>query len=208
MPSDPLGVQLHHKLLTGDPTATALLAENYLAEICGRLGRTYPNLADPAWIEDATHTAFLNYFRKPNTYDPAKSPLSTFLYMAARSDLLNLMDRKKRLDNHQPISLDSVELVGRDAEYIVDEYADPGQYDWDAPARLRALRHHLVAILPDPVDRQLAELIIDDVRETATYAALLGIEDLEVAQQQTQVKKHKDRIKARLKRAKVGTSDE
>jgi len=54
--------------------------------------------------------------------------------------------------------------------------------------------------LAQPRDVLMAEMILDNVRATAEYAQVLGITDQPLAEQEHQVKQHKDRVKAYLKR--------
>ena len=48
------------------------------------------------------------------------------------------------------------------------------------------------------LDRRLLDLLAQGVRETAPYAEVLGIGHLPQALQRRAVKRHKDRLKARL----------
>lgn len=195
--------ELHRRLLVGDPTATALIAERYLVAVVRQLHSRYTNLNDPAFIEDAVHTAFINYFSNPAIYDPTKSSLRTFLYMAANGDLLNLLKQEERRQDRQPVRLDHVELRSTDAEYLMDNTNNPDQQDIeqsDIGARIREA-------LPDPTDQQLLALMMDGERKTQVYAQVLGVASLPIKEQEAQVKRHKDRIKKRLQRARIWTND-
>ena len=194
---------LHHRLRDGDPTASALITERHLVTVVKRLRTRYPNLADPAFVDEATHTAFINYFRNPDTYDPTKSSLTTFLHMAARSDLLNLLKQEKRRSEKQPISLDLVELSTTRAEYLLDNTANPDQLDFEQPAISVEIRR----VLSDPLDQRIFALMVDGERRTAVYAAVLSIASLPLTEQEVIVKRHKDRIKKRLQRARIWTND-
>jgi hypothetical protein len=57
------------------------------------------------------------------------------------------------------------------------------------------------------VDRQLVELMRTGERRTAIYAVPLGVADRPADEQEVVVKKAKDRIKARLKRAVGGNHE-
>jgi len=54
--------------------------------------------------------------------------------------------------------------------------------------------------LPEPLDEQFFEMILNGVRETALFALLLGIDDLPVENQRLEVKRRRDRILVSLKR--------
>jgi hypothetical protein len=56
------------------------------------------------------------------------------------------------------------------------------------------------ALLPKPVDCELALLLLEGVRETLEFASVLGITELPASEQEFQVKRHKDRIKKMLQR--------
>jgi RNA polymerase sigma-70 factor (ECF subfamily) len=55
----------------------------------------------------------------------------------------------------------------------------------------------------DPVDRELLEMILTGERKTAPYARSLGIADRSETEQRKIVKRHKDRLKKRLRRLGV-----
>jgi hypothetical protein len=53
--------------------------------------------------------------------------------------------------------------------------------------------------LPDPLDREVVWLILDNIRETAIYADALGIQDVPATEQQAIVKRCKDRLRKKLR---------
>jgi hypothetical protein len=61
----------------------------------------------------------------------------------------------------------------------------------------------VLALLPDPTDQSLLELMMDGVRESAAYAAVMGLQGQPRDVQAREVKRAKDRIRARLKRGGV-----
>jgi hypothetical protein len=194
---------LHQKLLDADPTAPLLIIEHYLEGVVTRLRARFPNLADPAFVEEAAHTTFLNYLHQPSSYNPDKSPLSKVLYFAARADLLNLLAQEQRRRNRQPVRLDHVELSGPDAEYLVDNSTNPDQLEFESPDFVEQVRQ----VLPNPIDQQLVWLMMDGERRTTVYARALGITSLPSSEQEAHVKRHKDRIKKRLQRARIWPHD-
>ena len=66
-------------------------------------------------------------------------------------------------------------------------------------------------LLPDPVDQEIVLLMMEGVRETSTYASVLGISDRPSEEQAQVVKRYKDRIKRKLqrniKRSEVSEND-
>jgi len=168
-----------------------------------RLQRRFPGLPDPAFVEDAVHQSLINYFTAPSKYDPEKLALGSYLLMAARSDLLNLIKQHKRRQSHQPVSLDVVELAEFESEHLRDESGDPAARDLD-PDDFEA---KLTEALPDQRDREIAHLMMDGVRSTTEYARRLRVTDTPEDEQRKLVKRHKDRIIKRLQRARMWTHD-
>ena len=198
--NDPLeaaGRALHQHLLDGDVTATAEIAELFMPIIIGKLRRGYPSLDDPHLIDTAVEDALMNYFARPEQYDPARLSLAGYLRMSANGDLLNLLKREKA-QNYQSLS-ECVELEDGNVEYGVRV-----QDDLDLEALM--LAHHspiwqrLSALLPDPDDQRMILLMMEGVRETSVYASVLGISDRSSQEQAQVVKRHKDRIKKTLQR--------
>lgn len=146
---------------------------------------------DPDDAETAATDAVLAFCKHPERYDPERLGLPAFLRMIARRRLLNLFDRQRR-HHADRIPWDAVEL---DTPARNEEDDDPPPVPPAAWTVIDALSE---------VDRQLFELMVDGERKTGVYAAVLGITHLPADEQQHQVKKAKDRIKARFKRAGGG----
>ena len=58
----------------------------------------------------------------------------------------------------------------------------------------------LRAAFPEERDRKVIHLMLENVRDTPTYAAVLEIADLSPEEQATEVKRVKDRLKKRMRR--------
>ncbi len=56
-------------------------------------------------------------------------------------------------------------------------------------------------VVTTTTDRKLVELMMDGVRETSAFAAVLGIVHLSDKDQRKAVKQHKDRLKKAIQRA-------
>jgi hypothetical protein len=134
--------------------------------------------------------------------------------MAASRDLLNaLYSKKRRRKREVPFELIQlgsdhddidVELMERSSE-LYTKRGLPGQY-LTASQETELIEKEQAAMLANiftnKTDQQLARMVIDQVRETVHYAQVLGMVSLPMDEQRALVKKHKDRIKKRLERAK------
>lgn len=146
-------------------------------------------------IETAAADAVLWLVKNPDRYDPAKSPLSAFLFHVARCRLINQFAAERR---HQlrKIPWDNVEIVLADGNEEMDD---------DTPSFNHPELQAVIASLSD-VDRQLLDLMRDGERSTVAFATVMGIADRPADEQEREVKRAKDRIKARLKRAVGGSN--
>jgi RNA polymerase sigma-70 factor (ECF subfamily) len=190
-----LGNTLHQRLIDGDPTATSQIAVTFLSLIIQRLRRKFPSLPDPDMVDAAAGDAFINYFERPSQYDPAKGSLDKYLFMSARGDLLNLREQTNK------IRARNVELDASNAEYEV-EIPDAFDLEGFVIDRNSPIWQRLLKLFPDPVDQKLVSLLMENVRETAAYAEVLGISTYPPEEQASQVKRHKDRLKKKLQRNK------
>src|SRR5204862_6197783 len=125
-------------------------------------------------------------------YEPSRLPLPAFLRMIARRRLLNLRDKEKR---HQAgrIPWATVELD------LPDRKDSEGELAFAEHPRLREVIDSL-----SEADRRVFDLMLDGERDTAVFAAALGVSDRPSEEQFDVVKRAKDRNKARLKRAGGG----
>lgn len=190
-------LSIHERLLRGDPTAAAEIAEFLLPILIYHLKRKFFSIDDPHLVEDAVHQALMEYILNPSRYDPAKSNLLTYVRLAAFRDILNLIKSEKRHRSAFSIG----EHVADDAsqsEYsieIVDEY------DLEADVIARVITdQRLFSWTPDETDLRVIYLMMENVRDTETYAALLDITHLPISEQEKIVKQHKDRLKKLLRR--------
>jgi DNA-directed RNA polymerase specialized sigma24 family protein len=193
-----LGNSLHQKLIDGDVTAPAQIAEVFLQRVVDKLQRRYPNLADPHLVQMAADDAIINYFQHPHRYDPAQSSLDTYLTMSARCDLLNLL-RGARYSGF-PKNTEFVELDAAGREYKIEVKDEDFNVEEQALILASPVWTLLEQFLPDMTDREVALLMLEGVRETEEYAHVLGIDYLPKMAQATEVKRHKDRIKKSLGR--------
>ena len=189
---DDPGLSLHQRLIAGDVTASAELAEFFLPIITDRLVRIFPQLDDVHMVDTAVEDALLNYIERPTQYKPEKLRLESYLVMSAKWDLVNLLDLQKK---DYFISLaEIVELMDVGMEQGI-ELIDPQDVEEIVSNKLSLTWKNLQSLLPDPVDQRLLQLMMDGVRETDAYAEILGIGDLTIEEQKHIVKRNKDRIK-------------
>lgn len=195
------GRALHNQLLSADPVAPADTAERYLPLVFSYLKLRNPSL-DPHLLYDAATQAVLTYIQKPRIYDPSQKSLSGFLQMAAQADLLNLLAKERR-HTLKNVSLDNVALSRLAGNKTTEEDFLDRQ---EALAQIRDIRRNqnsdTAQIAQTELDQKLLALWYERERRTERWAAVLGIQNLPVAEQRKQVKQHKDRLSLRLKRFK------
>lgn len=201
MKATPQEYDYHQRLCArgsrGDPTAFAELAEKLYASLVQDVRKRAGHAADPILVEEAVGQALLDYHDRPESYDPDRKSLQSYLVMAAYRDFQNARARENRLQERQ-ISLfdpafsehDIVESQeqGDDIDTIINEI--------DA----EALWARIDALFPDPTERGVVELIISRVRVPEPYIQLLHLNDLPTDEQHRQVKLVKYRITRRLRR--------
>ena len=185
--------QIHQRLLTRDPTASAECAEGVIGPLTKRLERRFPRLRESDLVADAVTDAVFSYLKRPEQYDPARRGLLGFLAMAAEGDLKNALAKRQRR-REMEVSLDDVDLETVGGNRVVGPAEAAGEVDLDK------IRSGVIALFDDPLDRQLAELVLEGERSMEVCARILGLEGLPIVEQRREVKRHKDRIKKRLER--------
>ncbi len=196
--------RLHERLLGGDVTAPAEIAERFAPALVTHLQRRFPNLYDPHLVETAADDALLDYLRRPQQFDPRRLSLSAYLGMAARGDLLNAL-RERRAEARR-VALDDpamdIELERLDEVSVEEQVARLASPLW----------RRLHALLPDPADHEIVLLMMEGERSTAAYAEVLGLSQHPAADQADHVKRHKDRLRKflgrHLERAELSDHDE
>ncbi|MGD9893709.1 MAG: RNA polymerase sigma factor [Dehalococcoidia bacterium] len=190
---DAIDPNLLEHLHAGDLVARAEFCDIYLPKLLVDRRWILPGIRDEHLIQDAAHTALIDFIRRPDRYDPDKLPILQYLRMAAQGDLRNLLAREQRHAMRRT-SLDDVELsapVGNDPQEAPDP---PSGISYDL------LRRRILEEIPDKRDQQAAQMIMDNIKDTAAYARLYGLTGLSKSEQVREVKRQKDRLKARMKR--------
>ena len=185
-----LGEELHHRLLVReDNLVSAEIAELFLPLLAQALTRRFPHLSDPHQTATVAIDSLLAYFAHPEKFDPAKGSLLGYLYLDASRDLLNFLERRKKV----------VELHTSLSEYEM-QAIEPENPETLLLAKSSPLVERALAQLDDPTDRKLAALMMDGVRETSAFSAVLGVANHSQQEQEKIVKRHKDRLKKTLQR--------
>jgi RNA polymerase sigma-70 factor, ECF subfamily len=193
-----LGEEMHARLLgETSVTVTSEIAETFLSPVANSLRKEFSSLGDPHMIETAVGDALIAYFNNPTRFDPRLASLFTYLRLLAKSRLLNLVAGEKKLSAPEKVvELEAVESV---YEMTDSEFADPekalARHESDG-ATWRKLRE----LFTDPIDLELIKLMMEGVRETDRFAALLGLSSLPAEERARDVKRHKDRLKKIIQR--------
>jgi RNA polymerase sigma-70 factor, ECF subfamily len=201
-----IALTLHEKIVSGDSLAPGMLAELLVPRIVRSLRRKYHAIPDQHLIDTAVADAMLTYLKAPQKFDKNRGGLIGYMWMAAEGDLLNsLKQMKTRGELQQEEKV--VELEPPRAEYRLDEQSDNPESIYSFIEQENSVIEQIGSALPDPIDREIAHLMLEGVRETEEFARILGILDKSVQDQAAIVKRHKDRIKLTLRRKLKGTRE-
>jgi hypothetical protein len=205
-PSQDEASELHRRLLGRDPVAPSDVAAAYLEPLARWLARCHPQV-DRSDCDTAAEDAILSLLKHPESYDRGGMLLEAYLRMAARRDLQNARRSEGR---HAIRRADwgAVELSPFVGKYLMDADADPARI-----VELREMIEEIVRKRPrmpaavlaglPPGEMQALGLVECGERRTGLYAVALDITHLPLEQQRAEVKRVKDRLKARLKRAGI-----
>lgn len=200
MPTEEWLNEIHKRLIANDPVAPADLAENVLDILVKKLSSKYYYLNDPDIIFDAASDSILSYIKNPWQFNPSKRGLLGYLVMAAEGDLKNALSKVSRRREKEFIS-DDVELTLLGGNISSRrENAQNEAITLDDRHKLKKVHGAISTLFTDPKDLQMAELILGGERSTATFVTVLGLQGMSIPEQKSEVKRHKDRIKKRIKR--------
>jgi RNA polymerase sigma-70 factor (ECF subfamily) len=198
---------LNERLLAGDPIAPAEAVDQFLEPLMRALLGRRQRGPDTHEIESAAIEALLSYVQRPEQYRPERASLFSFLRMSAGRDLANLSAKERRhtkraqsLDDRTPAV--ELRLVDRNTSVEDEVLAEFGPELPNGMSRDEALRL-IAGEVPDARDRRLLALVVDGERSTRAYAEVLEITHLPPAEQEREVKRHKDRLKKRLVRLRA-----
>lgn len=191
-PDEPTLLALHARILAGDKPAMSAFARAVTDPLLMHLRIAFPG-ADEGVRITAAHDAVLKFLHRPSVYVPGRSSVAAYLRMAADGDLRNELAKERR--HHR----------GRAAEEAVELAADDGNGRSDADDRLTFDHPAVVAAIAGftPVERAVLDLMRAGERRTVAFALLLDLTG-EPGEVRREVKRVKDRIMHRLKRAVEG----
>ncbi|MGL4647767.1 MAG: hypothetical protein ACRC1H_00055 [Caldilineaceae bacterium] len=186
---------LHERALEQDVTAISELAHLLVPWMQEGVKRQWPR-AEEADVVTAVTDAFMAYRHRPEIYQPDKGPMVRFMVMAAVGDLRNLYDKQKRYDKRFPGFPQSVANDGDEQENEVESGVDEDMTDlMILMSRNAELEANIIGLFPDPIDRQVLDLIVQSVRQFEIYAMVMQIEHLPIDEQRKRVKRARDRIR-------------
>lgn len=187
---------LHLRLLGGDAAAVYHCSAFSPPNVQAALRRRDRRTAHVHMMEEAVDTDVFDYAKSPRSYDPSRLSLLAYPRMAAWRAFLMLLEREQRR-RRVMFSLPAVELLpdggndpGNDEPITLPPGVTPGGV-LAKPARLAL----------NPGDQRVIRLMaVDEVRDTAVFARVLGLEHLDAQGQEDAVKHAKDRLTKRLRR--------
>ena len=184
---------LHERLLANDPVAPADVFGMVVPVLERYLRYQFPSMGpgvDPDIYVTAVYDALTGYFKNPGNYDPTRSGLMTYLRLAARRDLQNLLAKESRHARGR-VSLHSVEFDRSDGNDLSETVAD----SIDGERLSEEMTKDMT-----PSERDVFDLMVEGERSTEAAAHVLGIVHLPARDQVKEVKRVKDRIKKRIQR--------
>ena len=193
-PSEDEGRRLHTEMVRGISTAPRDFADTYFQPLCNHLAIAFARVAEDIRASAVSET-IMNVIERPQQYDPTRMSFNKFLRMSVEGDLRNLCARDARRRGREsslefvdePIAggnncVEPVEAPSLDDPRVVDEIASFG-----------------------PREHVTYTLILAGERHTDVYARALGL-DVTRADVAAVVKRIKDTVKVRLRRAVGGRS--
>jgi RNA polymerase sigma-70 factor (ECF subfamily) len=185
---------LHDRLLRGDRLASEELSRLILPPLVEEIGRRFPRV-DEQLVSDGVVDAVLDYCACPAQFDTSRDvPLDRFLAAAAWRNVDNLLTAERRRKSRER----KVGSKKREADVALDPVAR--NIRQEELRQLDEKQGAMFAALDDPKDKEILRLKLDGVRDTASFARVLGITHLPVARQREDVRRHKDRIIRFLRR--------
>ncbi len=193
-------LQLHHRLLQGDPRAPSEIMECMYEPLVRRLANTNPTIwrLDETIIIDAVTDALSSYIKRPEQFQPQRSELFAYLVMSAQGDLRNALARLRR-EQARLVRFDPVAHDRASGNDSMD--SNGGLPAQELSPNARALCQAVMQVrqeLRDSREREVLDLIIGGERRTEVFARALHLEDRAPAEREREVKRVKDRIKRRI----------
>ena len=199
-PTAEAAARLYLRLLAGEPDASFDLLKAFAQPLINALRLKFPDLPDPAIVDDAVIDTLLEFPKHVARYDPTRVRLWSYLWMDADGNLRNAYQKEKaRLARLVPLDV-ADDLADRNndlEESVIRRHVPPYLPENVA---MEQVRRELGAIRSNSTDWAVLALMLAGVRRTEQYAAVQGISHLPVAEQRRLVKNAKDRVRVRLRR--------
>lgn len=199
-------LEIHQRLLLGDPTASLDATELLLAPLIARLQARWPTL-DYDTRYDAATEVLVQYLQAPTRYDAARASVLGWLTMQAHGDLTNAYHSKQRRFEQSWIVESDLPTSPTSGEPRLDDYLPSIEMNphLDRSRFLADLRD----AFPDERDRRLLwHIVVDGSRSTDEAAEILGLTHLPAIERAAEVRKNKDRIMKRLRRLDLDRDDD
>lgn len=184
------------KLHAHSSAAVGEMLGAFIPPLSDWLAAVHPR-ADELIRDDAALEAITALVKRPESYKPERGKsLGDFLKMSASGDLKNLLAKERRRTSR--------ETFGTDVEFLADRGNDIGTEleHRDEAERLEAT---VLATVKDgltPEELAGLELVIDGAKKTEAFAPALKVEHLPPDERARAVKRFKDMIDKRIKRAR------
>lgn len=191
--------ELHHRFLAGEPDASYDTYLHYAARVCAWLRREFRSLGGDSELEGCAIEALADYFAAPRERLERMASARGLVYLAARRNALNLLEqRRRRREREIALEEDSVAETTAARNDPVEEALGilPGLPDEITVDELWARAYASVR----PADHRVLDLMLSGDEPLASYAAVLRLETLPREEQEHEVKKAKDRVRAGLRR--------
>jgi DNA-directed RNA polymerase specialized sigma24 family protein len=200
-PEDEL--ELHRRLVEYDPVAPSDLARTFLRHLIDRVVNGNSADIDRQLCEDAAEDAIISLIKNPSSYKPErKKGLFSYLFMSAQGDLKNrLRNNPLQLVGH--ISLEVFELSPEAGKQLGRE--DDPSLRMQNSEEAKLVDETILAVVREGLteeELQVLELMLDGEWKTAVVAQAYRVDHLPKDQQEAEVKKVKDMLKSRIKRAR------
>jgi RNA polymerase sigma-70 factor (ECF subfamily) len=192
-----VGVGLHARCLSNDPTAPADVCAWYLSALVGWLASAFRG-SDEHHFQTAAENAVLAYLRHPERYQPGRADLGRYLRVVARRGVLNLL-RGDRRWRRKKVRL-SVAETGPAGNLLrsKDDPAHGLEVEEQAGERARLVAHVEQGFTPE--ERAVLNLMRSGEKRLEVYVAALGMGERGEAEQRRAVKRVRDRVLKRLQR--------
>jgi hypothetical protein len=192
MRATPQEYDFHQRILArDDPIAFAQLAEWLYTPLLQDIHQRAGTNADSILVEEAVGQALLDYHDTPARYDPGRASLRSYLGMAAYRDFQNAQAKEHRVMAHQVSLFDPA----------LQEQGIAGNQELvESQLQVEELWRLINEAFPDPTERHIVALIINNIHSLEPYARVLGIGGLPYEERLRQVRLVKYRITRRLRR--------